>query len=116
MKNAPKIVFDTLEHNFGTIREGDVKEVEFKFANKGKDVLVIYDVKTSCGCTATTVGKDKLSEGESSSIKVQFNSKGKNGLYEGTITVYTNDPNNNQVFLAINAVVTITSGSLQNKK
>jgi len=116
MENAPKIVFDTLEHDFGTIKDGDVVNYEFKFKNAGKDALVIYDVKTSCGCTATTLGNDKLASGELSGIKVQFNSKEKNGMNEKTITVFSNDPNNAQVFLTIKAMVVITSKSLQQPK
>jgi hypothetical protein len=116
MKNAPKIVFDTLEHDFGTIRDGDVVNYEFKFKNAGKDILVIYDVKSSCGCTATTLGKEKLASGESSVIKVQFNSKGKNGLNEKTVTVSSNDPNNSEVFLTIKSMVVITSKAFQQPK
>jgi hypothetical protein len=115
MQNAPKIVFDTIEHDFGSIRDGDVVSYEFKFKNEGKDVLVIYDIKSSCGCTATTLGTDKLASGESSVIKVQFNSKNKNGFYEGTVTVYTNDPNNAQVYLTLKAMVAITSKSVPQK-
>lgn len=116
MKAAPKIVFDTVEHDFGTIKDGDVVNCEFKFKNTGKDQLVIYEVKSACGCTASTVGKEKLAGGESSSIKVQFNSKDKSGLNEKTVTVYSNDPENAQVFLTIKAMVVITSKSLQQPK
>jgi hypothetical protein len=113
MQNAPKIIFDTLEHDFGTIKDGDVVTHEFKFRNAGKDPLIVYNVKSSCGCTTTMTGNDKLKAGEESTIKVQFNSKNKNGLYEGTITVNTNDPNNTDMFLTITAMVVITSKSIQ---
>ena len=107
MQDAPKIVFDTLEHDFGTIKDGDVVEFDFKFRNAGKDVLVIYDVKSSCGCTATTLGSSKLKSGDTSTIKVQFNSKEKSGFNEKTVTVISNDPNNQQMFLTIKAMVLI---------
>lgn len=113
MVNAPKIVFDTLEHDFGTIREGDVVTYEFKVKNTGIDPLIIYNVKSSCGCTTTIAGMDKLNSGQESTIKVQFNSKGKNGKYEGTITVNSSDPNNTDMFLTISAMVVITSKSTQ---
>lgn len=116
MLNAPKIMFDTLEHDFGTIKDGDVVTYEFKFKNGGKDALVINEVKTSCGCTATTIGNEKITSGETSVVKVQFNSKGKSGVNENTITVYSNDPENAQVFLTIKAMVIITSKSFQQPK
>jgi hypothetical protein len=116
MKTAPKIIFDSTEHDFGTIKDGDVVSYEFKFKNTGKDPLIIYNVKSSCGCTTTIAGNDKLKSGEESTIKVQFNSKGKSGMYEGTITVTSNDPGNSDMFLTITAMVVITSKSLQQPK
>ena len=113
MKTAPKIVFDSTEHDFGTIKEGDVVNYEFKFKNTGIDPLIIYNVKSSCGCTTTIPGNDKLKSGEESTIKVQFNSKGKNGMYEVTITVTSNDPKNSDMFLTITSMIVITSKSIQ---
>jgi hypothetical protein len=113
-KNAPVIKFSETEHDFGNIKEDEVVSYVFKIKNEGIDPLVIYDIKSSCGCTASTLGNDKISGGDSSSIKVTFNSKQKNGFNEKTLTVFSNDPVNPQVFLTIKAMVFITSGS--NKK
>ncbi|MBT3302535.1 MAG: DUF1573 domain-containing protein [Bacteroidetes bacterium] len=105
LKNTGSIQFDKKEVDFKKIKHGDVKFTEFKFMNTGTDQLVIYDTKTDCGCTATTLGKMRYEPGEEGLIKVTFNSKGKNGSVQQSITVTTNDPNNPEVFLLLRANV-----------
>jgi hypothetical protein len=106
---APKIFFPETLHDFGTIKEGESVTTEFAFTNKGKSDLIIYKVKTSCGCTASQPEKTKLKAGETSNIKVTFNSTGKEGKEEKHITVYTNDPTKSESDLVIKSnVVTST--------
>jgi len=105
LKNAPKIEFKKTTHDFGDLKEGSVVNVEFEFKNIGKDQLVIYETKTNCGCTATTLNKLRFMPGESSVIRVTLNTKGKSGYIQQSVDVKTNDPNNPEVFLILNAKV-----------
>lgn len=105
LANAPKIEFDKKVHDFGTLKQGQVVTTEFKFTNKGKDQLVIYDTKTNCGCTASTLNQMRFEPGESSIIKVTLDTKGKSGYIQQSVTVKTNDPNNPEVVLLLNARV-----------
>jgi len=105
LKNAPKIEFEKSVHDFGTVNQGQVLTTEFKYKNTGKDQLVIYDTKSSCGCTATTMGKTRVEPGEESVIKVVYNTKGKKGPSSEAITVKTNDPNQPEFYLYIKADV-----------
>jgi len=89
---AAKLFFPETKHDFGEVKQGESVSTDFVFTNKGKSELVIYKVKTSCGCTLGELQKSKLKPGESSSIKVTFNSAGHNGRDEKSITVYSNDP------------------------
>ena len=50
-KNAPKIEFEKLVHDFGTIPQGGDGTYEFVFKNTGKEPLILNNVKSSCGCT-----------------------------------------------------------------
>ncbi|NPA67058.1 MAG: DUF1573 domain-containing protein [Chlorobi bacterium] len=79
-------------YNFGTIKQGDVIEHIFKFKNTGKSDLIIRKIKSSCGCTAATVGSKTIKPGEESSIKAVFNSRGKRGVQHKSITITTNIP------------------------
>ncbi len=105
--NAAKMEFEEMEHNFGMMKQGDQGTYEFKFKNTGKSTLVIYTIKTSCGCTATTLGNDKIAPGETSVIKVTYNSAKKLGQDETFVTVYTNDPDRETVRLSIKANVLV---------
>lgn len=100
-ENAPVITFDSATFNFGSIKEGESVEHEFKFQNKGKRDLMIRKVKASCGCTAINPQKTVIAPGESSSIKMVFNSKRKTGRQYKTITVISNSVVNPTTVLKI---------------
>ena len=101
LANAPKIVFENTTFEFGTIKSGEKATYNFVFENTGKSDLVIRKIKASCGCTATNPEKMVIKPGESSHITTTFNSTGKRGNQNKTITVITNDPNESSVVLKI---------------
>ncbi len=88
--------FEKETHDFGKIRAGDIVNYEFKFTNTGKSPLIITNAVASCGCTTPIWPKDPIKPGESGTIKVTFNSKGKQGLQDKQIqvTANTNPPTN----------------------
>lgn len=101
LANAPVIVFDTTEYNFGSMKQGDKVTYQYNFTNKGKSDLVIRKVKATCGCTVPTPEKKVIKSGESSFIKATFNSSGKKGHQSKPITITCNDPKNSTVTLKI---------------
>lgn len=103
--NAPKASFNTKEFNFNTCNEGEVKDFDFVLTNDGKSDLIIRKVKASCGCTAVTPAETVIKPGKSTIIKTSFNSLGKPGKQNKTITVITNDPNNANVTLRVTGEV-----------
>ena len=52
--SAPKIEFEKLVHDFGTILHGGDGTYEFVFKNGGTDPLIINNVRSSCGCLLYT--------------------------------------------------------------
>ena len=91
----PKIVFETnvKDVDFGKLTEGDTVQRDFKFKNTGEFPLIINNVGTSCGCTVPQWPRDPIGPGETSSILVKFNSRGKSGLQAKTVSIYANtDP------------------------
>ncbi len=99
LEDAPNIEFETLVHDFGTAKKGDKIEYKFTFTNKGKDDLKIRKTRASCGCTATNIENDVIKSGESSAIKTVFNTAGRSGRQNKTITVITNDPKDPRIVL-----------------
>ncbi|HEY3373322.1 MAG TPA: DUF1573 domain-containing protein [Prolixibacteraceae bacterium] len=103
LKNAPVVKYDLESFDFGDIKPGSKVEHTFNLKNDGKKDLIIRDVKSSCGCTAVSPSKNIVSSGESVPLKVTFDSTGKNGRNNKTITVITNDPKNPTTVLRISS-------------
>lgn len=93
----PIIDFEEEEHDFGKIIQGEKLRYDFKFTNVGKGNLVISSAAASCGCTVADFPKEPIPPGKTSKITVEFNSEGKSGYIEKTITVVTNSEPNTQI-------------------
>jgi|JI61114C2RNA_FD_contig_51_1512707_length_1163_multi_3_in_0_out_0_2 hypothetical protein len=93
-----KVKLDKEVHDFGTIAEGQIVETEFIVTNTGESNLIISDAKGSCGCTVPQPPKEPIKPGDSAPIKVSFDSKGKPGAQEKTVTITTNTENGHEMF------------------
>lgn len=89
-KNAPDFKFETEEYNFGKIKQGESVTYEFKFKNTGKEPLIISEAHGSCGCTVPVWPKEPIMKGKEGVIKVTFNSAGKMGAQDKTVTLTSN--------------------------
>ncbi len=104
------MTFDETEFKFGTVDEGEVVAHTFKFTNTGKEPLIISNAKGSCGCTVPQWPREPIPVGESGSITVEFNSKGKKGPRNQKVTITANtDPV--QSFVALVGEVTPAAGA-----
>lgn len=89
-----KMEFEETEYNFGEIIQGQVVEHVFKFKNTGDNDLLIQDAKGSCGCTVPEYPKTPIKPGETSEIRVKFDSTNKTNHQEKTVTLVANtEPN-----------------------
>ncbi|PKQ70152.1 DUF1573 domain-containing protein [Raineya orbicola] len=84
------IKFEVTEYNFGEINEGEKVKYAFKFTNDGKNPLIIQDAKPSCGCTVPTYSKEPVAPGGSGEIIAEFDSNGRPGEVNKTITITAN--------------------------
>lgn len=101
LANAPKAKFSESRFEFGSIKQGEVVEHDFMLENQGKSDLIIRKVRASCGCTAVKPDKTLIKPGEQVPIHVKFNSRGRTGQQNKTVTVITNDPKNFKAILWI---------------
>jgi len=98
------IQFEASEISFGEIKEGAAVTKIYKLKNIGKKRLMIEKVEGSCGCTVAEWPRYPVEPGENAEIKVTFNSHGKRGVQDKTITVTANtEPA--QTFLKIKGTV-----------
>jgi hypothetical protein len=100
-EHAPRLTFETMEHDWGRITDEGEAEAQFRFTNTGKGVLhFTTPFRASCGCTAGNPRSDKNPEfdqvdfapGESGFIKVAVKLQGKHGDMNQQVTVVSNDP------------------------
>jgi hypothetical protein len=104
----PTAQFSKVEHDFGTINEGQSVEYTYEVKNTGQAPLLIQDAKPSCGCTVPDWSKDPIPPGKSGFVKAKFDSSGKPGIQNKTITVTANTwPK--QTVLRFKAMVTAKS-------
>ena len=91
--SQPKITFEKDKHDFGKITAGEKVSYSFKFKNTGGSDLVISSAKGSCGCTVPDYPKAPIAPGAEGKIDVVFDSSGKSGKEQKSVTVVTNgDP------------------------
>jgi hypothetical protein len=102
--SLPVITFETLDHDFGRILEGETVSYEFSFSNTGKTDLLLAEVTTSCGCTIPSYSKAPIRPNGKGVIKVTFNSQGRRGFQTKNIIVASNTQPNT-VILRIKAQV-----------
>jgi len=56
----------------------------------GEAPLIIADAQGSCGCTVPVYSKAPIAIGQEGEIKVRFDSKGKPGIQNKTVTITAN--------------------------
>ena len=95
--DATTVSFNKKEHDFGTISEGNTVTTNFKITNTGKKDLIIQNATASCGCTVPEYPKHPIKPGSSGNIKVSFDSTGKPGQQQKTVTVTANIPNGSEL-------------------
>ncbi|WP_458626771.1 DUF1573 domain-containing protein [Winogradskyella sp. PC D3.3] len=83
------LTLDKTEHDFGTIANGTPVETVFKYTNTGNSMLVVSDIKSTCGCTVPSNYTKEVQPGETGEFTVRFNGKG-NGKVTKSLTMTTN--------------------------
>jgi len=89
-EGAPVFTFEKDEYAFGEVKEGEAVKHVFSFTNTGKSPLIIENATASCGCTVPDWPKEPIAPGQKSQINVEFDSKGKSGMQNKTITITAN--------------------------
>lgn len=103
-EGKPELEFNSYEHDFGKVVEGQKVSYTFTFENKGKSDLIISSAKTSCGCTIPKYDTQPIPPGKNGNLEVVFNTSGFDGMQTKTITVSSN-ASKPVVLLKITAIV-----------
>lgn len=90
-KKAPEIKFDTVEHDFGNIKEADGPvSYTFEYLNEGNAPLVVQAVSVNCGCTTKQYTKKPVAPGKRGAVTLSFSPRGYKGAFTKSATVTTN--------------------------
>lgn len=81
-------------HDFGAMEQQESRTVVLTVTNKGAGRLLIEKVEPDCGCTAADMANKDLAPGESTDLKIEFNSKQFDGKVVKSVRIYSNDPTN----------------------
>jgi hypothetical protein len=103
--NSPVAFIPEKIYDFDTIQSGIKVNYDYLVKNTGSRELIIRAVKPTCGCTAAMPAKSVIAMGDSTFIRVLFDSNGYSGLNKKGVTVITNDPVNYKQFLWITGFI-----------
>ena len=103
--SSPVMVFNEEKHDFGKITQGEKVSFSFIFKNTGGSDLVISSAQGSCGCTVPSYPKQPIKAGQESKIDVVFNSEGKSGLVQKTVTLVTNCNPSTKILTILSTII-----------
>lgn len=94
---------DTLQ--LGQVYEGDALIDSFQVTNTGSRPYIIKDIKATCDCTVLRRPSYPIMPGETASVRVEFDSRGKVGRTTPGVVVYDNTRPNGRHIVYLNAEV-----------
>ena len=89
--NDATIRFDKEKHDFGIIPYEKEVVCTFDFYNTGKSLLIVYDVKPSCGCTVPEWTTEPIRPGEKGELKIKYDAAF-SGVFHKTVEFFYNGP------------------------
>ncbi len=85
--------------DLGTMLQHRKSEGLFEITNDGEKTVTITEVKSNCGCTTALPAKDRLAPGESTELKVTFDSGFFLGRQEKQVYLRTDEPHQYTLFV-----------------
>jgi len=86
----PVMEFEKMEHDFGSVPEGQKVSYTYKLKNTGSAPLIIQSAQPSCGCTVPDWTREPIPVGGTGFVKAEFDTKNKAGANNKSITVTAN--------------------------
>ncbi len=102
---AVQVVTEEKTYDFGQVVEGEKVQFTFRFRNVGDEVLVLSNVRSSCGCTAALLSSSRIAPGDIGELQATFDSKGFRGAVNKTIFVETNAPEQPEITFGLFGMV-----------
>ena len=107
LEQAPNLTIENTIHNFGKIKQGKKVSAIFTLTNNGKQDLNIRKAKSTCGCVVAKLRKTTIKPGKSTELELVFDSTGRRGIQQKSVSIFTNDPKKSAQRVTIKASVKI---------
>jgi len=88
----PKILVSEEKWDFGKVTRGEKPTHIFMVKNEGEGDLVIDGLKESCACIEASISATLIQPGESTELKVSYDTTDYVGKDEKHLHIYSNDP------------------------
>ncbi len=92
LQNIPQtsVEVDSVKFVFGNIPENKKQKHTYLLRNTGEEMLVIGDVRVSCGCTLSDFTEAPVPPGEEAKVDIVYDPSGQSGHVEKRLHVYAN--------------------------
>ncbi|QDU57782.1 DUF1573 domain-containing protein [Aeoliella mucimassa] len=97
----PKKMFETTEHDFGTVARGSDTVYKFEVTNKFVEDIHLASVRSSCGCTTPSIEGNLIKTYEKAYVVAKFNTRAFTGYHSATLTVTIDKPYPAQIQLRV---------------
>jgi len=108
--SGPAISLDKDTHDYGTIKLGADGNCQFTVTNIGTEPLIISNCQGTCGCTVPQCDKAPIMPGQTSVIKVAYDTK-RVGPFTKGVTISSNAVNESSKMINITGTVEGDSGA-----
>ena len=102
---ATQVEWSKEVYDFGEVAMGEKILYKFTFKNTGEQPLRVTHVKPSCGCTTPDWTREAIAPGEEGFVEVQFDTNGKKGAQNKSVTLFLNTETQRKV-LRFKGIVT----------
>lgn len=99
--SQPIIEIDKKIYDFQSLNEGIKYNTEFKITNVGNEPLIISNVASGCGCITTSFPKEPIKPNDSKTIQVVYNTAGRMGAFNKSVTLTSNSTSDASIILNI---------------
>lgn len=94
LNTVPQLFMQNKEINLGTISPNAIQTRTVSLENKGKEILEIRKIQGNCECLKLAMPKTSINPGETLELKITFDPKGRLGIDQRNIYIFSNDPVN----------------------
>ena len=90
--DAPKLVLSQEAWDFGPVWHPEAPTLTLTVRNEGAAELKITNIKPTCGCTSVEPGRTGVPPGETTELKIRYDTKGKQDRVSSSVIIESNDP------------------------